>query len=134
MDTQAVKVERMKAKALKAERAWQREQMLYERVLTPNVTRLLLLSAIIAYSTYVTRSESNAGPVQAALAFALPGIGVPLICADAGIKDKYALAALSAASVGYAGLSAAQGLGGHNSLDVILGAIPVIGPTLADLT
>jgi hypothetical protein len=35
------------------------------------------------------------------LAFALPGIGIPLLAADAGVKDKFALAAMSAAGVGY---------------------------------
>lgn len=82
-------------------RSWEREKILYDRVLTPGVIRLGLVSAIIAYSTYCARSKENVGPVQSALAFALPGIGIPIIAAEAGIHDKYALAAISAAGVGY---------------------------------
>ena len=63
--------------------------------------RTALIAGIIAYSTHVARSDHNEGPVQSALAFALPGIGIPLIAAEAGIKDKWALAAISAAGVGY---------------------------------
>lgn len=98
---EAVRVEREKRKAAREKRAWDREQMLLDRVLTPNVVRLGLMAAIIAYSTHVARSEHNEGPVQSALAFALPGIGLPLLAADAGIKDRYALAAISATAVGY---------------------------------
>jgi len=126
MDVQG-KTEKARAKALKAERAWQREQMLYERVLTPNVVRLLLLAGIIGYSTYVCRSKTNAGPVQSALAFALPGVGIPLLAAEAGITDKYALAAISGASVGYVTGQAAVGLSeayGLNSFTPILAALP----------
>jgi len=94
MPSEAVKLEREKRKTAREERLW-------ELVSDPNVKRLLLLSGIIAYSTYCARSEENVGPVQSALAFALPGIGIPLIAADAGIKDKWALAAISATSVGY---------------------------------
>jgi hypothetical protein len=99
--TDAVKLEKLKAKAVKADREWQREQMLYDRLLTPNVVRLGLMAGIIAYSTYCARSKENVGPVQSALAFALPGIGIPLLAADAGVQDKFALAAISAAGVGY---------------------------------
>ena len=102
MSTEAIKLERLKQRAIKADRAWQREQLLYEKLLTPNVVRLGLLGAIIAYSTYCARSKQNVGPVQSALAMALPGIGIPLLAADAGIKDKWALAAISGAGIGYA--------------------------------
>lgn len=71
-------------------------------VLSPNMMRLAMVAGIIAYSTHVTRSPHKEGPVASALALALPGIGIPLIAADAGIHDKYALAAISAAGVGYA--------------------------------
>jgi hypothetical protein len=94
MASTAVKLEREKRRTAREERLW---QLLED----PNIRRLLLLSGIIAYSTYCARSEQNVGPVQSALAFALPGIGIPLIAADAGIKDKWALAAISGAAVGY---------------------------------
>jgi hypothetical protein len=90
----AVRLEREKRKTA-------REAKMWELVSDPTVRRLVLLSGIIAYSTYCARSEKNVGPVQSALALALPGIGIPLIAADAGIKDKWALAAISAAGVGY---------------------------------
>lgn len=105
----AVRLEKIKAKAARAERSWQREQLLYERVLTPNVVRLSMMAGIIAYSTYCARSSYNVGPVQSALAFALPGIGIPLLAADAGITDKFALAAISAAGVGYVTGQMSQG-------------------------
>lgn len=98
---EAVRLEREKRKAAKEARAWEREKLLMDRFLTPNVVRLLLLSGIVAYSTYCARSDENVGPVQSALAFALPSIGIPMLAADAGITDKYALAAISAAGVGY---------------------------------
>jgi hypothetical protein len=101
MISDAIRLAREKRRAQTAERNWEREKLLYERVLTPNVVRLLMLGGIIAYSTYCARSKENVGPVQSALAFALPGIGIPLIAADAGIRDKYALAAISAAGIGY---------------------------------
>lgn len=94
MISEAVKLEREKRKTA-------REAKLWELAGDPTLRRLAMLSAIIAYSTYCARSEQNVGPVASALAFALPGIGIPLIAADAGIKDKWALAAISAAGVGY---------------------------------
>lgn len=96
-----LKLEREKRKTARALARQAREDKLLEIVASPNMVRLAMLSGIIAYSTYCARSPTNVGPVQSALAFALPGIGIPLIAADAGIKDKYALAAISAASVGY---------------------------------
>lgn len=101
MASDAIKLERERRKTARETRNYEREKRLMELVLTPNVMRLALLSGIIAYSTYCARSKDNVGPVQSALAFALPGIGIPLIAADAGIKDKWALAAISAAGVGY---------------------------------
>jgi hypothetical protein len=92
--SQAVKLEREKRKTAREERLW-------ELVSDPTIRRLILLSGIIAYSTYCARSKENPGPVQSALAFALPGIGIPLIAAEAGIKDKWALGAISAAGIGY---------------------------------
>ncbi len=110
----ALAIEREKRRAAREARNWEREQILYERLLTPNVVRLGLMASIIAYSTYCARSSENVGPVQSALAFALPGIGLPLLAADAGITDKYALAAISAAGVGYT--TGQMLLGWQNSL------------------
>lgn len=105
-----LKVARIQRKREREARAWEREKLIYDRLLTPNVCRLALVSGIIAYSTWACRSDHNVGPVQTALAFALPGVGIPLIAADAGIKDKYALAAISAASIGYVTGQSALGL------------------------
>lgn len=99
--TDSVRLVREQRRKAREDRAWQREQLLYDRLLTPAVTRTLLVAGIIAYSTAICRSKTNAGPVQSALAFALPGIGIPLIAAEAGITDKWALAAISSAGIGY---------------------------------
>jgi hypothetical protein len=101
MVSEAVQLEREKRKTLAATRRAALEDRLLDVVTSPNMVRLAMLAGIVAYSTNAARSKENVGPVQSALAFALPGIGIPLIAADAGIKDKYALAAISAASVGY---------------------------------
>jgi hypothetical protein len=99
--TDAVRLEREKRKTARALARQAREDKALDILTSPNMIRLAMLSGIIAYSTYCARSPSNVGPVQSALAFALPGVGIPMIAADAGIKDKWALAAISAASVGY---------------------------------
>lgn len=96
-----INIEREKRKTLRAEQRAKREDQLFDVLLSPNMVRLAMVAGIIAYSTWATRSSENVGPVQSALAFALPGIGIPLIAADAGIKDKWALGAISAAGVGY---------------------------------
>lgn len=110
MSSELVKLEREKRKTAREERLW-------AVINDPTVKRLVLLSAIIAYSTYIARSQNNEGPVKSALAFALPGIGVPLIAADAGIKDRWALAAISSASVGYVTGQMLAGWNGTNSGD-----------------
>lgn len=121
---QAVALKRLEVKAAREARAFEREKILYDRVLTPNMIRLLLIMAIISYSTWCARSKKNVGPVQSALAFALPGIGIPVIAADAGITDKYALAAISAVGLTYTGLQSAQGWSDAG----ILGDVPIVGP------
>lgn len=98
MTTALVRSERRKARAEAERRRW---QIIESTILTPNMVRLAMVAGIVAYSTYEARSETNVGPVRSALAFALPGIGIPMIAADAGIKDWRALAAISATSVGY---------------------------------
>lgn len=85
----------------RSKRRMELQDRLIETVLSPNMVRLAMVAAIVAYATTEARSDSNVGPVRSALAFALPGIGIPLIAADAGITDYRALGAISAASVGY---------------------------------
>lgn len=114
MASEAAKLEREKRKTARLDREAARIDKLYDVLLSPNVIRLGLMAAIIAYSTHCARSEENVGPVQSALAFALPGIGIPLIAADAGIKDKFALAAISAAGVGYVAGQMTQGWSANN--------------------
>lgn len=75
--------------------------LLKTTVFSENMIRLALAAGIIAYSTHEARSDENVGPVRSALAFALPGLGLPLLAADAGITDWRALGAISAAAVGY---------------------------------
>lgn len=95
MTTKAeIRLEREKRKTLAQER-------LFNTLLTPNMIRLALVAGIVAYATHEARSDENVGPVRSALAFTLPGVGIPLIAADAGITDWRALGAISAASVGY---------------------------------
>ena len=101
MASEAVKLEREKRKTARDERQAKYADRVLDVLTSPNVLRLALIAGIIAYSTQVTRSDKNEGPVKSALAFALPGIGIPLIAADAGIRDKWALAAISGAAMGY---------------------------------
>lgn len=114
MTSDAVRVERLKLKALKLQRQHQLEDRVLDVLTSPNMVRLLAVGTIIAYSTYCARSEHNVGPVASALAFALPGIGIPVIAADAGITDKYALAAISAAGIGYTTGQMTQGWSATN--------------------
>ncbi|GAI70081.1 unnamed protein product [marine sediment metagenome] len=123
----AVKLEREKRKRDRDQRNWEREKLFYERVLTPNVTRLLLIMGIIAYSTYVARSERDVGPVQSALAAAGPGLGIPIIAADAGITDKYALAAISGVGLGYTGMQTMYGWAEYAEPSTWVKAIPGLG-------
>lgn len=107
--TDEIKLARMKARALRVQRRQAMEDRLLDVLTSPNMVRLAAVSAILAYSTYCARSPHNVGPVQSTLALGLPAIGIPLIAADAGITDKYALAAIAAAASGYATGQMAQG-------------------------
>jgi hypothetical protein len=109
--SEAVRLEREKRKTLKQERRARYEDKLLDILTSPAVLRTALVAGIIAYSTHVCRSDHNEGPVQTALAFALPSVGIPLIAADAGITDKYALMALSAVGLGYVTGQGMLGLG-----------------------
>jgi len=86
----AVKLEREKRKTAREERAW-------ALLLDPTIKRLLLFSAIVGYSSYVT-GKSDAGRTETALAVGLPTVGIPMLAAEAGITDWKALLALSIAS------------------------------------
>jgi hypothetical protein len=112
--SQAVKLEREKRKT-------EREARLWELFSDPNVRRLVLLALIVAYSTHVTRSKTQKGPIQSALAMTLPTIGIPLLAADAGIRDWKALAVISGVSGGFAALEAELGLNdvGRSLLDSV---------------
>lgn len=102
--------DRLARRREKEQRDAEIQRMVIERLLlNPNVIRVGLAAAIIAHSTWATRSAHNVGPVHSALALAGPTIGIPLIAADAGIKDKYALAAIAGMGGAYAGLSALKG-------------------------
>lgn len=101
MMNESVRIERERRKTAALHHRQEIQKMLIDRVLTPNVIRMGLMMGIIAYSTYCARSKNNVGPVQSAVAMALPGIGIPMLAADAGITDWRALAAISATGTGY---------------------------------
>lgn len=103
MLSDAVKLERERRNTAREERLW---SLLND----PNVKRLVLLSLIVAYSTYVTRSRSRQSPVQSALAMTLPTVGIPMLAADAGVTDWRVLAAIAAASGGVTLMSTEAGL------------------------
>lgn len=90
MTSEAVKLEREKRKTAREERLW-------SLVNDPNVKRLLALSLIVGYSSYVT-GKRDAGRTETALAVALPTMGIPMLAADAGIRDAAALIAIGAIS------------------------------------
>jgi len=127
MVSQAVKLEREKRKTAREERQAKYADRVLDVLTSPNVLRLAMIAGIIAYSTQVARSGKNEGPVKSALAFALPGIGIPLIAADAGIRDKWALAAISGSAIGY---TTGQMLEGWQ----LSGVIPDVGDIWAALT
>lgn len=102
MIPESVRLERERRKSAREARNWEREKFLMEKLFSPTVVRLALVSGILAYSTYITRSPRRESPVASTLALALPTVGIPMIAAEAGITDKYALAAIAAASGGYA--------------------------------
>ena len=97
----AVKLEREKRRTLKLERKHLQEDRIYSVLLSPNMIRLGMICGIIAYSTWEMRSPHNVGPVRSAVAMALPMIGIPIIAADAGIRDKWALAAIAGVGAAY---------------------------------
>lgn len=115
---------RQERKAARAARSREIQDRLLDVALSPNMIRLAMIAGIIAYSTHVTRSSHKESPIESALAFALPGIGIPLIAADAGIRDKYALAGISGAALAYTAGQAAIGLGeayGGAAVDIVSG-------------
>lgn len=116
---QAVKLEREKRKTRREERLW-------ELATDPTIKRLLLLSLIVGYSTYVTRSKERQGPVASALALTLPTVGIPMLAAEAGITDWRALLAIAGAAGGITALSAEAGLNavGRSLLDSATWELP----------
>ncbi len=124
--SEAVRVAEIETSRMREEHLWS--------LLTPNVTRLLLIMGIIAYSTHCMRSKEAVGPVQSALAAAGPGIGIPMICADAGITDKYALAAISGVGLGYTGMQLMYGWAEYAEPSTWVKAIPGLGLIYEALT
>jgi hypothetical protein len=123
MISDAVKLEREKRKTAREARAW-------ALLLDPTIKRLLLFSAIVGYSSYVT-GKSDAGRTETALAVGLPTVGIPMLAAEAGITDWRALLALSIASGGIATVASdkatdavtLEGPGGY-PVASLLGPIP----------
>jgi hypothetical protein len=98
MASEAVKLEREKRRTAREERLW--------NLLTdPMVKRLVLLAGIVGYTAYVNSHPEESGPVQNALAIALPAVGGPMLASDAGIHDWKALAAIAVACGGLAAIT-----------------------------
>lgn len=110
MSSAAVQLEREKRKTAREERLW-------SLVTDPTVKRMLLLSAIVAYSAYVSGKE-NPNRAEIALGLALPTAGIPMLAAEAGITDWKALLAISAACGGLAAISS----------DAVTEAVTLEGP------
>lgn len=94
----AVQLEREKRKTAREDRLW-------SLVNDPMVKRLALLSAIVAYSSYVAGKKDSAGATETALAIALPSAGIPMLAADAGVKDGKVLLGLGLVSGGIAAMA-----------------------------
>lgn len=140
---------RLQRKREREQREYEIQKMVLDRVvLNPNVIRVALAAAIIGYTTYATTSKHNVGPVQTALAIAGPTIGIPLIAADAGVRDRWALAAIAGmgaaattglAVKGWADAGVLDQVPGLNVLDwfsdqlaAVTANIPVLGSVLTD--
>jgi hypothetical protein len=93
-----VKLEREKRRTAREARLW-------ELVTDPTVKRLLLLAAIVGYTSYVTGKGQGAGRTETALAVTLPTVGIPMLAAEAGVTDWKALLALAVASGGAAAVA-----------------------------
>lgn len=120
MASEAVKLVREKRKA-------EREARLWALLTDPTIKRLLLLSGIVAYTTYVNSRPEESGPIENALAVALPTAGIPMLAAEAGITDWKVLGAIALASGGIAALT---------NQDVVEAAsisVPGDGPPLVSL-
>lgn len=94
----AVRLEREKRKTAREERLW-------NLLMDPTVKRMLLLSLIVAYTSYANTHSDKMGAVGNALAVALPTAGVPMLAAEAGVTDWRVLAALALGAGGVAALT-----------------------------
>ena len=101
MPSEAVKLEREKRKTAREARLMQL------MALNPGIMRLAEL-AILLYGTRMMRDHAGDNLGMRDISVALASIGAPLIAADAGIRDKYALAAIA----GFAGLAVGEGKSG----------------------
>ena len=87
--SEALRLEREKRKTAREERFW-------SLIDTPTNKRLLSLALVIAATGALIQMKDK-GPSGTALASGLPGIGLPLIAADAGITSWEALLAIGLA-------------------------------------
>jgi hypothetical protein len=98
MVSEEVKLEKLRQKAVREKRKEELEKMLLERFLTPSTVRLIQLAGIVAV-TAALKQMPNKGATLNALQVAIPGIGLPLIAADAGITSWEALVAIGLVGV-----------------------------------
>jgi len=101
MASEAIKLEREKRKSKREERLMQ------FLALNPGFVRLLEL-ALLLYGTRMMRDHAGDNMGMRDISVALASIGAPMIAADAGIRDKYALGAIA----GFAGLAVGEGRDG----------------------
>lgn len=124
MSSAALKLAREKRRADREERIWQ-------LINDPMVKRLVLIALITGYSAY-THRKANAHPIEKAIGTALPVAGFPLMAADAGVTDKWALAMFAALGVslplGEATINLAENL--PDSAAQFVGGTLGIGPLL----
>ena len=96
MKSAAVLLEREK-------RATERERRIWAMIENPVIVRTALLAALL-YGSRAIRDRETASPGMKAASVGLATIGVPMLAADAGITDKYALAIISAMSAALVGV------------------------------
>lgn len=105
--TDALKIARLEAREKRAARRAEREERLWKILENPNVQRVGIVFALMAGARMIR--DSNMGGGVKATAVATATIGTTMIAADAGIHDKYALAAIAAIVAGATGLKIKKG-------------------------